>query len=300
MGARPRDEVATPGKDVLVRRAALLTMLALAIATTACGGADQSASPPTGAATTSTSAQQAVLQAATRGAELESARISFTATIDAGVVSGTFTGEGAFSGQKARMVLDMGEFTNGQMSGTTEAVFDDLVMYMRFPAPISNAFGLPAGKQWIKFDLAELGKDQGIDFGALFNQFSGSDPSRSLELLRAAQADLREIGEEDVRGAETTHYRGTVDLKRLAETAPADVRESYRRLLELSAQARIPVDVWIDGDGRTRRIRYEQEMSDGSSMDLTQEYYDFGADVNVESPPPSEVADFSELLGSAA
>jgi hypothetical protein len=281
-----------------MRRASLLLMLALAVAVTACGGGDQSAS--TGAGTTSTSAQQAVLDAAARGAELESGRISFTAIIDAGPVSGTFTGEGAFNGKKARVLLDMSDFTNGQISGTTEAVFDDLVMYMRFPAQISNAFGLPAGKEWIRFDLAELGKQQGIDFGALFNQFSGSDPSRALEFLRAAQNDFRRVGDEEVRGIETTHYQGTVDLERLAETAPADARESYRRLLELSAQARIPVDVWIDGDGRTRRIRYEQEMRDGSSMKLTQDYYDFGADVNVEPPSANEVADFADLLGNPA
>jgi hypothetical protein len=280
-----------------MRRAALLLALALAVAATACGGGEDS---DVLVDTSTSSAQQAVLQAATHGADLESGRISFTATIDAGTVNGTFTGEGAFAGKKARMSFDLSEFTNGQISGTTEAVFDDLVMYMRFPAPISNAFGLPGGKQWIKFDLAKLGREQGIDFGALFNQFSGSDPSRSLELLRGAQADFREIGEEKVRGVETTHYRGTVDFERLAEAAPPDERESYRRLLELSAQARIPVEVWIDGDGQTRRIRYEQEMRDGSSMKLAQEYYDFGAEVKVEAPPPNEVADFSELLGSPA
>jgi hypothetical protein len=290
--------MATPGEDVLMRRAALLLALALAVAATACGGGDHSEALLD--TTSSSPAQQAVLKAATHGADLESGRISFTATTDAGAVSGTFTGEGAFAGKKARMSFDLSEFTNGQISGTTEAVFDDLVMYMRFPAPISNAFGLPGGKQWIKFDLAQLGREQGIDFGALFDQFSGSDPSRSLELLRGAQADFRKVGEEEVRGVETTHYRGTVDLERLAETAPPDARESYRRLLELSAQARIPVDVWIDGDGHTRRIRYEQEMRDGSSMKLAQEYYDFGAEVKVEAPPANEVADFSELLGNSA
>jgi hypothetical protein len=276
---------------------ALFFALALAVVATGCGGGDNSEASGT---STSSSAQQAVLQAATYGADLKSGRMSFSATIDAGAVNGTFAGEGAFAGNKARMSFDMSDFTNGQASGTTDAVFDDLVMYMRFPAPISNAFGLPGGKEWIKFDLAELGREQGIDFGALFNQFSRSDPSRSLELLRGAQADFREVGEEEVRGVETTHYRGTVDLERLAQTAPPDARESYRRLLELSAETRIPVDVWIDGDGHTRRIRYEQEMSDGSSMELAQEYYDFGAEVKVEPPPKSEVADFSELLGNPA
>jgi hypothetical protein len=278
-----------------MKRATLLLASALVLVATACGGGSESASAP--AETRDTSAQQAVLQAAAKRGSLESARLSFAATLSGGAAEGTFTGQGAFAGKKARISMDLGGVGNGQIQGRMEMLFDNLVMYMKLPPQLAQ--GIPGGKAWIKVDLAKLGTQGGIDLAAIFNQFSGSDPSKSLELLRAAQRDFREVGSETVRGVATTHYRGTVDLKRLAETAPANVRESYRRVIELSGQSRVPVDVWIDGESRTRRMRYEQRMPDGSSMEFTQEYYDFGAEVDVTPPPASEVVDFTELLGKA-
>jgi hypothetical protein len=290
--------MAATGKNVLMRRLVLPFALALAVA--ACGGGTSgSTGQATVAATTpSGSAQQAVLQAAAKGAAVKSARISFTVTMSGATpADGTFTGEGAFSAQKARVSIDMSQIGTGQLNGQIDAVFDHAIMYMRLPTQLAQR--LPPGNDWIKFDLAKLGKEQGIDFGALFNQFGSSDPSRSLEFLKAAQADFREIGSEAVRGAETTHYRGTIDLEQLAEDAPANLREIYRQLAEMSKQARVRVDVWIDDQGRTRRMSYEQTMDDGSAMKLTQEYYDFGADVDVTTPPADQVLDITALLGNA-
>jgi hypothetical protein len=280
-----------------MKRAAPLMAAALVLAGTACGGANQATPSTPTAETSQTSAQKAVLQAAAKAGQMRSARVSFSAKLSGGAANGTFTGEGAFAGRKARMSMDMSGLANGQITGRMEMVFANLVMYMKFPAQIAQR--LPSGTAWIKFDLAQLGKEQGIDFAALFNQFSSSDPTKSLELLRAAQTDFREVGTEKVRNVDTTHYAGTVDLARLAENAPATVRETYRRVIELSGQSRVPVDVWIDDQGRTRRMRYEQKMRDGSSMELTQEYYDFGADVRVAPPPASKVIDITQLIANA-
>jgi hypothetical protein len=274
-----------------------MPLVACALVLAACGGAKQATSSAPTAETTQNSAQQAVLQAGAKAGELESARVSFSAKLSGGAANGTFTGEGAFAAKKARMSIDMSGLANGQVSGRMEMIFANLVMYMKFPAALAQ--GLPTGKTWIKFDLAKLGKEQGIDFGALFNQFSGSDPSKSLEFLRAADTDFREVGAEQVRGVETTHYAGTVDLERLAEDSPANVRKSYRRVIELSGQTHVPVDVWIDDQGQTRRLRYEQKMADGSSMELTQEFYDFGADVTVAPPPANQVIDITQLIANA-
>jgi hypothetical protein len=128
-------------------------------------------------------------------------------------------------------------------------------------------------------------------------QLSGTDPSQSLDLLRAASSDFREVGEEEIRGVQTTHYEGTVDLEKVAEQVPEDARESYRRLMEQSGQREIPMEVWIDEDGLTRRVHYEQTLGDGTTMDLTQEYFDFGVEVDVEPPPDEDVLDISDLVG---
>ncbi len=263
----------------------LLAMLGLA----ACGSS-QVASTDTAA---TLDAQQAVLQAGAK-TQAKSARISFTGEMS-GAVSGTMSGEGAFAGRQGRMTMDMElDGAGGAFSGRMEAIFDDLVLYMKFPPQIADQ--LPSGKEWVMFDLEELGRQQGIDFEQLM-QVSGTDPSRSLGLLGAASPDFAAVGDENVRGVETTHYRGTVDLEKLAEDAPADARASYRRIIELTGQKTVPVDVWIDDEGLTRRMRYEQKLPDGSSTTVTQELYDFGVEVDVEPPPASDVLDLGELIG---
>jgi LppX_LprAFG lipoprotein len=267
----------------------LLAMIALA----ACGGgSSQQAATETASVP---DAQQAVLEAGVNTQAAESARISFTGTMSGAAASGTIEGEGAFAGRQGRMTIDIDlDGAGGAFSGRMEAIFDGLVFYLKFPPQISSQ--LPGGKAWVKFDLEALGSQQGIDFEQLM-QLSGTDPSRSLALLRAASPDFAAVGDEEVRGVETTHYRGTVDLEKFAEEAPADARESYRRILELTGQKTVPLEVWIDGEGLTRRMRYEQKMPDGSSMTLTQELYDFGVEVDVEAPPASDVLDLGELIG---
>jgi LppX_LprAFG lipoprotein len=283
-----------------MRRAAVVFAALLLLVAVGCGGdGGSTAQAPTGTEPSSTvpsesSAQEAVLQAGSKTQAAESARISFTGTMSGGPASGTIEGEGAFSGRQGRMTMDLSGLSGGVgLSGEMEMIFDELVFYMKFPAAMTQ--GLPGGKEWVKFDLAELGEQEGFDLQQMM-QLSGTDPSQSLDLLRAAGTDFREVGEEEVRGVSTTHYEGTVDLEKVAEQVPPEARESYRKLMELSGQGQIPMDVWIDDEGMTRRIAYEQKLGDGSTMALTQEYFDFGADVDVEPPPDDEVLDITDLM----
>ena len=100
----------------------------------------------------------------------------------------------------------------------------------------------------------------------------------------------------------TTHYRGTVDLRKALEQIPAESREGFERVLELVGQTRMPFEVWIDDDGLARRMKYEQPLPAGqgsqdASMGLTMEMYDFGTEIDVEPPPANEVIDLQELIG---
>jgi hypothetical protein len=69
-------------------------------------------------------------------------------------------------------------------------------------------------------------------------------------------------------------------------------------VIEMSGQLKVPVDVWIDGQGHTRRVRYEQTMH-GATTELTEGFYDFGSPVKVVPPPPDEVIDITKLIGNA-
>jgi LppX_LprAFG lipoprotein len=291
--------MATGGKEVLMQRTAVFIALLLLLAAAACGGGGGStAQAPTGTEAASTSpsssAAQAVAEAGVKTRAAESARIAFTGTISGGAANGTFSGEGEFSGRQGRMTMDMSGLAGGQIAGRMEMIFDELVFYMKFPEEIAQ--GMPGDKNWIKFDLSQLGEQEGIDFQQLM-QLSGTDPSQSLDLLLAASDDFHEVGEDEIRGVPTTQYAGTIDLEKVADQAPPEARETYQRLLEVSEQTKVPVEVWIDEDGLTRRIRYEQTMPDRSTMNLTQEYYDFGVEVDVSPPPDDEVLDVTDLMG---
>jgi hypothetical protein len=102
--------------------------------------------------------------------------------------------------------------------------------------------------------------------------FPGSrlDPARAYELIQSAGDEVKELGQEAVRGEATTHYRITVDPTALPERALDETKP-------------FPVEVWADADDRLRRMRVTDEFLDGSAT-ITYEFFDFGVEVDVERP----------------
>jgi hypothetical protein len=187
---------------------------------------------------------------------------------------------------QAGMTLDMSE----RMIGTT--------MYMRSPI-----FAGATHKPWLKFDLEKLGKSAGIDMNAAMST-GGSDPTQMLAYLNAASDSIDRIGSEDVRGTETTHYHVVVDLRKMANVVPVAkqraLRSTLRREVELMGTHTMPIDVWIDSHGLVRREHIDLSMQPpGASttvgMQMTIEYFAFGAPVHVVAPPAGQVADLSDL-----
>ena len=110
---------------------------------------------------------------------------------------------------------------------------------------------------------------------------TGLDPKQAFQLIRAAESDSKNLGEEDVRGAPTTHHRIEVDPKELAEHLPAERKPD----LEDPTQSEpFPVDVWVDDEDRVRRLLIRDEMAGGDSMTITTEFFDFGIEVDVDRP----------------
>jgi hypothetical protein len=92
-------------------------------------------------------------------------------------------------------------------------------------------------------------------------------------------------------------------MRRYPDVMPEEQREAARkgveRLIEMSGQSEIPMDVWIDGDQRVRRMAWKQSMRQGSvevKMDVTAEYVRFGVPVDVEVPDNADVYDATDLV----
>jgi hypothetical protein len=277
-----------------MRALAALALLCLALAAAACGGS--STASTSGTDTSSNSAQSAVASAGSKSSGAGSAKASFKADFT-GVTSGTMTGEGEFSQREGHLTLDMSGLGDGLFGGgQAELVFSDLVYYMKLPS--GSGLPLPPGKEWVKLDLKKLGESTGLDLGQL-TQLSQSDPSQALDFLQGASDDFHEVGTEDVRGAPTTHYAGTIDLAKAAENAPADIAEQYRKLAELAPSSEVPMDVWVGEDGYVHKLRFEQKLTEGASMTMEEELYDFGANVDVSAPPEDQVVDLTQFLGQS-
>jgi len=276
----------------------------LVLLVAACGG-DEGGGDGANAVSESAPAQERVAAAAAATTDAGTSKLSFSAAVtvpsEGKAEEARLTGEGEFDyeARRGRLTYDLGQLleAEGQASadGEAEVVFDRSVLYLRFP---TLARVLPRGKEWVRLDLEKLGAMQGVDLTQLsqLNQ----NPSQLLDYLRATSSEIEEVGEEDVRGDPTTHYRARIDLDKVPEQVPEDARAAVRASIDaLQRQlgsSTLPVDVWIDDDGRVRR--FQQAISaQGSDVELTVELYDFGTDVDVSAPPERETVNLAELLG---
>lgn len=297
-----------------MRRLTFILVLALAaLALAACGGGSSDGGDGGDEAAVSTggdAADSILAAAATNATGAGSSKVAFTITTQVPQQEGpiTLTGEGAFDyeAKQGQLSYDFGDLLGSLGQGAAdepvEMILDGNVFYMKFGLLSSL---IPGGKPWIKFDLESLAGQEGIDLSQLQSVNQG-DPSQTLEYLRAA-GSVEEVGTEEVRGVETTRYKGVIELDKAVELAPVEAREQVRQsieqLKEQSGLSELPVEVWVDGDGLPAKIQYSfagsivaagTEGEDFTTI-FTMELYDWGTDVTVEPPPASEVTDISEL-----
>ena len=210
-------------------------------------------------------------------------------------------GEADYQGHRGHMLIDLSQL--GLPGPPIDAVFDNATVYEKFPPALGSV--LPAGKSWVKVDLATAGRSVGVDASGL-SQAQAGDPSQTLDFLRGASDRVIRVGTEDVRGSATTHYRAVVDLNKAADQSPT-ARDAIKSTVKLLGSSSMPVDVWVDAQGRVRRMKYVVDLSKSKvtastasvpgSVTFTLELFDFGVPVQAVVPPADQVVDLSELSG---
>lgn len=221
--------------------------------------------------------------------------MTYTSTGDSlGDSTSTSTGEGTYD--YAGQIGDGTLTTIDTMLGTLdeEVVFTNNVLYQR-----------EAGTdRWHKTDFSEL----------VNTPVGQHDPSQQLDLLRGVSEDVREVGTADVRGDEVTQYAISIDPKRLADESGVVVDGGLTQAA-LSAAGPLPGQVFVDSDGRVRRLEVRMETAGAdlaaapelqemlgsnpqvqemlanrrTTMDISIEYFDFGVPVTAQVPDPSMV-----------
>jgi hypothetical protein len=277
-------------------------MLAVALAASVAAGCGQgtasssSKPPPSGKASAKT-----LLAAATATTKTGSARYTLHMTIAGANGQTTAQGHGVTSFShpvKASISMVMQIPGAATPMAVTERVLGTTI-YMKMPALQS---AIPGAKPWMKLDLEAMGKAHGIDFGALMNS-SSNDPATILSYLQGVSSNIQNAGSETVDGVQTTHYKATVDFRRvMAALGRKDPKAaaSIRQVMAMSGETTEPVEVWIDDQGLLRQETVHSRMpSLGASMTFTMDLSDFGTAVDVTAPPASQTSDFMKLLRQA-
>jgi len=183
--------------------------------------------------------------------------------------------------------------------GTLHEVMTPDGIYMQLPESERSAMeAQTGGKSWIEISFSSISKQAGVDLSSLMQQSGGQDPASSLRMLGEA-GDFHLVGTESVRGVETTHYAGTVDIASVLRSKSTD-SAATDRLLQQYSSTDVPVDMWLDADGVARRMSQTLPLKTPGTMKMTIEFYAFGTPVTVTVPPASDVFDAASLLGGGS
>ena len=163
---------------------------------------------------------------------------------------------------------------------------------------------LPFEEAWIRWSNDDLAGEASGGQSSEARADTPDEVTSELAYLRGVSDAVEEVGRDWVRGVPTTHYKADIDLNTAAEQGSPKLRETFSEASEGLGTKTLPVETWIDDDGRVRRFTMDvpinsPELSDAGIDDaritLTEEIYDYGAPVRVEAPPEDNTVDAEEM-----
>lgn len=264
---------------------ACATLAALTL--TACGQAT-SLPAPTNAPDISPNSLAAFAHATSTAG---SARIAMTMKVpsDSGTIlmkaNGKFTTGSPVSGE---MSLALSGNNSKQIRMQEKILWP--VIYMR-----SRVFqqAIPGSKPWLKIDVEKL--PGGNALNALAGA-SNNNTDQALAYLRGASSDVQNLGTSKVRGVTTTHYRAQINFAKVLKNMTPKVRTASRSAIHqlsiATGKVTMPMDFWIDAQGRLRAEQYSIDSAAYSGVLSTRiELYDFGVAVHITPPPASQTSE---------
>jgi hypothetical protein len=253
-----------------------LALGAVALVAAGCGGGGgESASPDD------------IARAAAKTANTGSLEADFA--VSAQGLSGS--GSGVFNSRQRTGQAKMTLTANGRPIPVDSFVDGDL-LYLRSPA-FKQATTL--NKQWIKLNLATLGSAQGsTDLSGILD--ASPSPANALAYLQGSST-VDKVGSESVGGVDTTHYSVSANLDRAAKRASGSTRDAVQGVISQSGVRTLPLDVWVDGNGYIRKVRYDEHAGRRQAAKVTMELHDFAGPVAITPPPKDSVVDLTRMVG---
>lgn len=159
------------------------------------------------------------------------------------------------------------------------------------------------GKHWMKFDMSVQGADGRLNTGRTGDWQADKNPATESAFLIGSK-DLEKVGNQTVDGVRTTHYKGTVPFdayRKSLKSQDKATREKREKALNQYARMgvdEITMDMWIDGDDRTKRFRM-RGTADKGPLDMTITFLDYNKPVTVTAPPAKDTVDLAEMMKDA-
>ncbi|QKW10997.1 hypothetical protein HUT18_18980 [Streptomyces sp. NA04227] len=249
------------------------------MATSGCGGGGDGTTVDGRGANDPT---QAVQRAAAVLARAGSAKARTSMEMATGGTRVTINGEGVYDFRRGRgrlrVLLPQDPAGEVPHRPITELLAPG-ALYMK-----NRGAGVPADK-WVRIETASMADGNLVTGGA-------TDPLAAAQLLGGAR-DVRYLGRSEVDGAVVRHYRGTAELRRAALALPARDRAPFLAAAKGFSSERVPFDVYLDEDGRVRRMRHQFAYDAGRERPVavasTTYLYDFGAPAEVRLPRSEDI-----------
>lgn len=289
-----------------VRRVALAIAAAVAVTggVTACGSSDDSGGSKDSGGTKGKGSVNADPIAALRTIEsttdkADSARVESTTTMGSVMSMEAKGALGWADGLSGNMTIT---YTGGQMAETMRQAGSTTMQARYLPdayyAKMGEQFAAQAGgKHWVKYSYDDLERVGGGSGAYMKDAMQNSTPHQSVKMLLAS-GDVKKVGEEKVRGVNTTHYSGTVDVAELAERSSGLSKSQLadmKKQLEQSGVTTETIDIWVDDEDLLVK-KTERGQTKTGELSATAYYSDYGTDVSAEEPPAGDTADFRDLM----
>jgi hypothetical protein len=201
--------------------------------------------------------------------------------------------------------------TGGSIGGPVDTIKDGPRVYLRADV-FTNM--LPKHRPWVVLDTTRINPSSGLAVTGELDS-TVTDPASFLEALRGIGDDTHAVGEEDIDGAATVHFRGTVSLDRAAgQLSPGErdrLREGFAGLGVVGEHLVLPMDVWVDGQGDVRRVATTLDVASATtagsaptaaataSVAISIDYRDLGGPAPIDLPAPDDTSDITDLVNTA-
>jgi outer membrane lipoprotein-sorting protein len=204
----------------------LLVLVGLALVAGGCGGSE--AEDPL-----------AALDAAAKKTKAaESNRQQFKMELEGGGEEQSMSGEATLSADSTRGHMTF-EAEGDQLDGSFEAILVDGVFYMK-----GDQLPIPEGKEWLK---------------AYDPPTSTMSPSEFVQFLRDS-GDVENEGTEEIRGQQTTHYSGPLNIRKIAEAGGSELVQRLNQQPHVD-DYEVTIDIWVGESGLPARMEVEPSRS---------------------------------------